>query len=306
MRLPAFGDWLKVATAFGIAGAGAALLSGAIATFDIVSHARVPIGALLVALGLLHLPARRWRWAVAAFAAATLALTPAWAFVAPPKPESADGRSVRVLFHNAWMQNEDPARVIALVRATEPDVVALIEVRRDWHDALDGLDDIYPYRVMEPRYGETVILSKTPVEPFDAPGAGASIVFATVTLDGARPLTIAVTHFTRPWPWDKPRAQRAQLARFAEAWRTNGEPDIVVGDFNGAPWSAPLKSFSRETGLRPATGAGGTWPTFLPAIFRLPIDNAFVGPRARAITRDVRGHTGSDHAPVLYEVTLAE
>jgi endonuclease/exonuclease/phosphatase (EEP) superfamily protein YafD len=204
------------------------------------------------------------------------------------------------------MRNEDPARVLTLVRSTQPDIVALIEVRSDWRPAIDTLADIYPYRVMEPRYGETVILSKTPLEPFDAPGAGASIVFADIAQPGGPPLRIAVTHFTRPWPWDKAGAQRGQLARFAEAWRANGEADIVVGDFNGAPWSAPLKTLSRHTGLRPAIGAGGTWPTFLPAILRLPIDNAFVGPRVRAIRRQVRGPTGSDHAPVLYDVTLAD
>ncbi|KAF0174524.1 MAG: endonuclease/exonuclease/phosphatase family protein [Hyphomonadaceae bacterium] len=306
MQLGRFGDWLKVATVFGAVGVGAAMLSGPLPAFDIVSHARIPIGALLAALGLLHLPARRPRWAAAAFLAAGLSIAPASAFFSPPQAHAAGGRTLRVLFHNAWMRNEDPARVLTLVRSTRPDIVALIEVRRDWRAAIDTLADIYPYRVMEPRYGETVILSKTPLEPFDAPGAGASIVFADIAQSEGPRLRIAVTHFTRPWPWDKAGAQRDQLARFAEAWRANGEPDIVVGDFNGAPWSAPLQTLSRNTGLRPAVGAGGTWPTFLPAILRLPIDNAFVGPRVRAIARRVRGPTGSDHAPVLYDVTLAD
>lgn len=306
MQLGAFGDWLKVATVFGAVGVAAAMLSGPLPLFDIVSHARIPIGACLAALALLHLPARRPRWAAAAFLAAGLSIAPAMSFVAPPQARAAEGRTLRVLFHNAWMRNEDPTRVLALLRATQPDIVALIEVRRDWHPALDTLADIYPYRVMEPRYGETVILSKTPLEPFDAPGAGASIVFADIAQPEGPRLRIAVTHFTRPWPWDEARAQRGQLARFTDAWRANGEADLVVGDFNGAPWSPPLKAFSRETGLRPAVGAGGTWPTFLPAIFRLPIDNAFVGPRIRAISRHVRGPTGSDHAPVLYDVTMAD
>ncbi len=306
MRLGSFGDWLRVATVFGAAGVGAAMLSGPIPAFDIASHARIPIGALLAALGLLHLPARRLRWGAAAFLAAGLSWGPAAPFLSTPHAHAAQGATLRVLFHNAWMRNEDPARVLALVRSTRPDIVALIEVRRDWRPAVETLADIYPYRVMEPRYGETVILSKTPLVPSDAPGAGASIVFAEISRPDGAPLRIAVTHFTRPWPWDRAGAQRGQLARFAEAWRANGAPDVVVGDFNGAPWSPPLRTLAQTTGLRPAVGAGGTWPTFLPAIFRMPIDNAFVGPRVREISRHVRGPTGSDHAPVLYDVTLAD
>lgn len=306
MKIGAFGDWLKVATAFAVAGAAAAWLSLIHPVFDIVSHARVPIAAVLGAFALLHLPARRPRWAASALVAATFAVAPAWNFVAPPRAVPPEGAKVRVLFHNAWMQNEDPTRVIALARATSPDVVALIEVRRDWRPALDALADLYPYRVMEPRYGETVILSKTPLEPFDAPGAGASIVFADIQRPLGPALRIAVTHFTRPWPWDEPSAQREQLTRFGRAWRANGEPDLVVGDFNGAPFSPPLQALSEQTGLRPVVGAGGTWPTFLPAIFRLPIDNALVGARVAAATRQVRGGTGSDHAPVLIELTLAD
>lgn len=304
MGLGRISDWLKVATVFGMAGLAMATLAEAFPLFDIVDHARVPIGAMLGALGLLHLPAGRPRWALAGIAAALITLAPAWGFINPPRPPAAEGRHVRVLFHNAWMQNEDPSRVLALIRETKPDVVGLIEVRRDWHEALDGLSDLYPYRVMEPRYGETVIFSKWPLDPAGAPGDGASLVFAEVDAPGPD-FEIAVTHFTRPWPWDGPRAQRGQLMRFAEAWRANGEADIVVGDFNGAPWSPPLKAMARATGLQPALGPGGTWPTFLPAIFRLPIDNAFVGPRVISVTRDVRGRTGSDHAPVLYDIILA-
>lgn len=298
-------DWMKVATVFGMSGAAMATLAGGLPVFDIVAHARIPIGLALLALALLHLPARRPRWALATAFAAALTLAPAWGFVAPPRTETAEGRHVRVLFHNAWMRNEDPARVLKLIRRTEPDIVALIEVRRDWHDALDGLADLYPHRVMEPRYGETVILSKWPLEPSGAPGDGASLVFAEIDMADGEPLGIAVTHFTRPWPWDEPDAQRGQLLRFADAWRRNGEADIVVGDFNGAPWAPPLAALSRETGLKPVAGAGGTWPTFLPAIFRLPIDNAFTGPRVLATHRVVLGPTGSDHAPVMYDVTLA-
>lgn len=306
MRIGTFGDWLKVATVFGAVGAVAAWLSVIAPIFDIVSHARVPIAALLGAFALLHLPARRPRWAFAAVMAATLAAAPAWNFIAPPRAAQPNGDKVSVLFHNAWMRNEDPARVIALARAASPDVIALIEVRRDWHAALEALDDLYPYRVMEPRYGETVILSKTPIDPFDVPGAGASIVFADIERPSGKPLRIVVTHFTRPWPWDEPGAQRSQLTRFAAAWAANGKPDLVVGDFNGAPFSPPLQHFATQTGLRPVIGAGGTWPTFLPAIVRLPIDNAFIGERVRGATREVRGNTGSDHAPVLFEITLAD
>jgi len=306
MRIGTLGDWLKVATVFGALAAAAAWLSVVAPVFDIVSHARVPIAALLVAIALLHMPGRRWRWASGALLAAAIGAAPAWDHIAPPRVRPAEGATMRVLFHNAWMRNEDPSRVIALVRATSPDIVALIEVRRDWHEALGALDDLYPYRVMEPRYGETVIFSKTPVEPFDVPGAGASIVFADVARAEGPDLRIAVTHFTRPWPWDAPGAQRDQLDRFARAWRENGEPDLVVGDFNGAPFAEPIRRLSAQTGLRPVVSAGGTWPTFLPAILRLPIDNALVGVRVRAATRQVRGHTGSDHAPVLFQITLAD
>lgn len=306
MRIGTFGDWLKTATAFGALGALGAWLSLVAPIFDIVSHARVPLAALLVAIALLHLPAQRPRWALAALLAALVAAAPAWNYIAPPRTETPAGAKVRVLFHNAWMGNTDPSRVIALARATSPDVVALIEVRRDWRDRLEALDDLYPHRVMEPRYGETVILSKTPLTPFDAPGAGASIVFADIERPAGPPLRIVVTHFTRPWPWDAPGAQRSQLERFARAWRANGEADIVVGDFNGAPFSEPMRRLSASTGLRAVAGAGGTWPTFLPEIFRLPIDNALVGKRVIFAARDVRGDTGSDHAPVLFEFTLAD
>lgn len=306
MRLGTFGDWLKVATVFGAAGAVAAALSAPLAIFDIVSHARVPIGLTLVGLALFHAPAAQPRWAIAALACATVTLAPASAFLSPSKEKVAGARDVSVLFHNTWEHNGDPTRFIALVRKTEPDIVALVEVLRHWHPELETLQDIYPHRMMAARYGQTVILSKTPITPLNAPRAGASIVFAEIAQADGPPLRIAVTHFTRPWPWDRPAAQREQIARFADAWRANGEADIVVGDFNGAPWSPPLKILTANTDLRPATGDGGTWHAGLPAILRLPIDNGFVGPRIGAVHREVLGPTGSDHRPVLFEMSLAD
>jgi len=87
MGLGGIGDWLKAATVFGVGGLVMASFAAGLPVFDIVAHARAPIGAMLIALGLLHLPARRPRWALAALAAAattdSLPTTAPWASLAP-------------------------------------------------------------------------------------------------------------------------------------------------------------------------------------------------------------------------------
>ncbi len=193
--------------------------------------------------------------------------------------------------------------------ASDADIIGLIEVSESWQRVLEPLFTKYPYKVdcfaTAPEC-ETILLSKLPITAPRAErvlGGAPVVVGGEVDWNGKR-FEVLATHLAWPFtpdygqrwrvitdpvaapalegrlPASRQASQAENLAKLMNALA----PDLVLmGDFNGAPWSRLQSAFSTATGLENAAGWNLSWPTMLPWPLRLPIDHVLS-----------RGHLGRD------------
>ncbi|MFD0967157.1 endonuclease/exonuclease/phosphatase family protein [Plantactinospora endophytica] len=267
----------------------------------------------LVPLGL-ALAARRW-WA--AGVAAVAAITLIGLVVPRALPEgrpTADGTPLRVLTANLLAGAAEPETLVALVRSARVDLLALQEFTPDSELALArlGLAELLPHRQVNPEVGTTgsALYSRYPLSQTGTRrnGGGFSQAYGTIQPAGGPTVLVESVHPMAP----------ATLAWLAD-WRADlraqppATPDgplrILAGDFNATLDHAPLRDLL-DTGYvdaADAVGAGltGTWGPYdgdpLPPV---TIDHVLVDRRIAVDRVTVSRLPGSDHRPVLAELTL--
>ena len=100
-------------------------------------------------------------------------------------------------------------------------------------------------------------------------------------------------------PASRQASQAENLAKLMNAL----PPDLVLmGDFNGAPWSRLQSAFSTATGLENAAGWELSWPTMLPWPLRLPIDHVLSRGHLVVTEFSAGPEIDSDHFPVIAEI----
>lgn len=296
----------------GIALAAAMLIVAAICLanphrplFYLIDIFSVPIltGFVLVAAALALL---RQRWAGGMAGIAVLLMVIAVLPQAAPHQTAPDkSRSpLRLVFANLLIRNTTPEKLLPWVDKQNPDVVALVEADPDSRAALiEGLKATRPYMVR--RY-DMVVMSRYPLSHFKARPAG----FALATVDIAAPdgrITLALAHMTRPWPFKSPADQPRQFDRLAsDLDRSLAKRFVMVGDFNTPPLASGMHDFTHRADLHTAPALGGTWPTFLPSLLRVTIDNAMASPDIIFARRRVGGFDGSDHRPICVDIYPAK
>ncbi|ESQ73932.1 endonuclease/exonuclease/phosphatase family protein [Asticcacaulis sp. AC402] len=272
--------------------------------FYLIDIFSVPIlSAFVVMAAGLTVMRQKWAGGLAGLACA-LMLAAVWP-QAFPKQAAADDTvaPVRLVFANLLIRNKTPEKLLPWVDKQNPDVVAVIEANPDARAALiRGLKATRPY--VATRY-DMVVVSRFPLRrPRPRPGG-----FALMTVDveaPGRPFKLAVTHLTRPWPFSDPEDQRRQFSRLAAALDGFAQQDLIlVGDFNTSPSASGMDDFMGQTGLHQAPALRGTWPSFLPSLLRVGIDNILASPDRVLSRRQVGGFTGSDHRPVVVDIRLA-
>jgi endonuclease/exonuclease/phosphatase (EEP) superfamily protein YafD len=282
----------------------------------------------LAAIGVsLALVLRRWiQTAVLAALAATLA----WPVLAAHRPAVAvaEGPRLKVVSANLWFASPTNQRTIDFLMKSDADIIGLIEVSESWQLALAPLFAKYPYKVdcfaAVPEC-ETILLSKLPITAPRAErvlGGAPVVVGGEVDWNGKR-FEVLATHliwpftpdYDRQWrvitdlaavptlegrlPASRQASQAENLAKLANTL----PPDLVVmGDFNGAPWSRLQSAFSDATGLESAAGWELSWPSMLPWPLRLPIDHVLS--RGHLVVTDFSAgpEIDSDHFPVIAEI----
>ncbi|MCU0761242.1 MAG: endonuclease/exonuclease/phosphatase family protein [Steroidobacteraceae bacterium] len=240
----------------------------------------------------------------------------------PTVPAPADARAavpragvpLKIASANLLFLNDEHAAVIAWARRVQPEILLFLETTAEWRRALAPLAAEYPYGhyVTDDHHHGLLLLSRWPLSDLvtAAPGGRVArpVIFATVTKQGT-PLRLAAMHAT--WPM-RPRDARQRShdleALAAEAARRGPLPFVGLGDLNTSPFSPYYAELLRAGGLRSAaTGHGWepTWPSlFLP--FGIQIDHALVSPEVQVRAFNRGPPNGSDHMPIIVEVTIPQ
>jgi endonuclease/exonuclease/phosphatase (EEP) superfamily protein YafD len=230
---------------------------------------------------------------------------------------AASGTPLRVLTFNVLAGNRAPDAVLRLVRASDADLVVIVDAKRmRWRRMISDLRGPYPYYVPPQRWPEprqrwlepprVFLFSRFPIVSDDATGDPCGPCLAVELAVGGQRLVVAGVHLSPMLPGARHRRLRRELAQFAEFVGRTDRAVLVAGDFNATPWSPHFRDLIEAAGLRHAADGRGylaTWPSwFWPA--RIPIDHILLkGPLT--VTSLRRGPAvGSDHYPLIADLRL--
>ncbi len=289
---------------------------------------RVQMAVAAAASGLVHaLVAFEGRPLDWAFLAA-VALTTAWQLyqifpylaVAPVQVERtrepSPGSRLRLLIANVLMENRRHDLLLEVIEETDPDLMLVVEVDGSWERALEPLTKEYPFVVRQPQdnYYGMILFSRLPLlEPRieflvqdDIPS-----VHARVRLPGGE---VVVLHGLHPRPPEPLRDQDstprdAELVVVGRAIGRDGDrPTVVAGDLNDVAWSRTTGLFLKLSRLLdPRLGRGfyNSYNAKNP-FFRYPLDHVFHSRHFRLARLERLRSVGSDHFPMLVELSLEE
>lgn len=230
---------------------------------------------------------------------------------ADPTAARGTGAPLRIVTHNVWVDNEDPAGTAAALLGSGADILLLQEVDGRFAGELPLLRRHYPYSNACPRRCSLAILSRLPLDRVryrfrDGAGQeiGPGLIQTRVHLPGGRIVPLVTLHLPRGLP----RAADARVRAGLAAVLSRADPGalIVAGDFNLVPWSARMRELDAAVApVRRAT-AIFSYPARLGErrfpVPLAPIDHLYAGAGWRVASVQQLSATGSDHLPVRVDL----
>ena len=223
--------------------------------------------------------------------------------------------SFRLVISNVLMENTEHEEWLRIVTGANPDIIVAVEIDQKWDQALSALEGRYPFVLRRPQdnYYGMVIYSRLPFEgdpdvrylvQDDIPSARVMIQLR----DGSR-IRLHALHPRPPEPInDQSSAPRdAELITLGKeiAEHEREVPTIVCGDLNDVAWSFTTQLFLRLSRLLDPRRGRGTYNSFnaKSRFFRFPLDHVFHSDEFKLIDLRVLPYVGSDHFPVLIELS---
>jgi endonuclease/exonuclease/phosphatase (EEP) superfamily protein YafD len=283
---------------------------------DLFAHFRIQYAALFVLLTLVLLLLRRWVVALAAVIGLGVSAVPLLPYaikgsgaaaVAPVSAQPA-APNFRLLTFNVWFRNPDLTRAAAYIEQSQADAVVLQELTPSQAEILRPLLPTYPHYHLEPSRMGAAVFTKWPVisaESVPLAEEGAIAARMQIAWRGL-PVTVLGVHLNWPLGPRNSAYRNEELAGVVAFAKTQQGPLIVAGDFNLTPWSQYFREALAESGLHDAArgfGLARSWPAqFAPLGIR--IDHCLLSPHWRGVSTRAGPWLGSDHLPVIAELSL--
>jgi endonuclease/exonuclease/phosphatase (EEP) superfamily protein YafD len=212
-----------------------------------------------------------------------------------PRPETQP--VLRVATFNQLYSNSDVEGTLAVLLRQDADIIALQELSYPVQQALDELEQRYPYRVLQPHHlpGGLGIVSRYPITQVESL-EGIRALRAIVQVDG-QPITLINVHPSPPnglalvrlpftqlhLPTYDPSRRNEQLAHLLPIIPTIEGPLIVAGDLNTADREQMYQRFAallHDAHSETAWGPGYTYSnhgwvlghTYAPLLPRVRLD----------------------------------
>ncbi len=276
---------------------------------DLFSHFAVyyMISAFILLLAAALLRASKVSFALiaAVLAINTCTLAP---YIPLPAETAGAAKTIKILQVNTLFLNKNTDALAALIRQEKPDIIAASEVNDAFGDFFASLREDYPYSQIAPHDRDArglAFLSRIEAVDIERSAIGDKDIpaqTATIRIEG-RDIRFASIHPRTPM--NGPQKRDMVFAALAEKYsdlRARSGRLIIAGDFNATPWCPAQKTLTRDLNLsnaRAGFGLYGSWPLWLPAPLRIPIDHVLVGGEIRVANFRTGPNVGSDHLPTI-------
>ncbi|RCH55896.1 endonuclease [Mucilaginibacter hurinus] len=215
---------------------------------------------------------------------------------------------LKVFSANVYQDNKDYDKLLAQIKATDPDIILLLETDLKWEYGVKQLEEDYPFTLKAPlanTYGllfySRFQLSSAKVNYLvknDIPS-----IEALVHLPSGVKVQIWGLHPEPPVPGESlhTTAKDKELMRVAIKARDTKAPVIVMGDLNDVAWSYTTTLFEKVSMLLDVRKGRGFYSTFSANhwFMRFPLDYIFCSAEFGLIDMKRLGHNGSDHFPIF-------
>jgi endonuclease/exonuclease/phosphatase (EEP) superfamily protein YafD len=282
-------------------------------TIELFTHFRLQYFAFAIIVLLLLMLARKWKSAAICLVLVVVNGTMVLPIYLPASQPVESSRSLRILFANLYVHNNDIDSVKQMVKETDPDIILFAETQRTWIRELQELRTDYPYAIFEENQGAFGVsaLSRFELERFEVQWVGQEfavpVIVVETSVDGL-PLTLYGAHVESPGTRKALFWRTQQLQELARLVASNSRETAVIGDLNLTPWSPYFGDFLQASGLRDSRQGFGiqtSWPSDQ-WLLRIPIDHCLVSEGVVIKRREILPSVGSDHYPLLIELAIAK
>ena len=227
----------------------------------------------------------------------------------PPGPQS-----FRMVVSNVEMDNHEHDRWLHVVREQDADLILVLEVNDRWMSCLEELRGQYPHVIAQPQdncYGMALLSKLELIEPQvqylvqdDIPS-----IHTQVQLSSGERIRLHGLHPRPPEPIRDQNAvpRDAELVIVGQQVRDEKQqrPTIVAGDLNDVAWSRTTRLFLHLSGMLDPRRGRGFYNSFHARhrLMRFPLDHVFHTHDFRLIELRLLEAVGSDHFPVLIELS---
>ncbi len=218
-------------------------------------------------------------------------------------------RRLRILTANVLQKNTNAAAVLELIDREQPDIVVLCEVNQRWISDLSPLERNYSYHLTHPldnTYG-IAFYSNLRVKSAEVRGLVKKeipSIDATILLRSGKEVRLFAVHPNPPRPGEDTTKRDAELVLVGREVSKNRSA-IVLGDLNDVGWSRTTNLFQEVSGLLDPRKGRGLFATYDATswIWRYPLDYLFVSDDFRLSEIRTLPYIGSDHFPLLVELS---
>ena len=214
-------------------------------------------------------------------------------------------RQLSVYQHNMRFDNKTPGEVVEDINNLKPDIVLLQEVSGGNKRALKPLFKEYASRVFchFKAIGSVAILSRFPLLKESVCIKKSGWVEMEISAFG---INISLVSIHLEWPY--PFKQKEHVARFNEYIKGKKDVVIIAGDFNAAGWTETLQSVEKASSTKIVPGVRFSFQKsgLLSRFFPLPLDHLLHTHHFSIINAELRGHMGSDHRAVSYDLLIED
>jgi endonuclease/exonuclease/phosphatase (EEP) superfamily protein YafD len=221
---------------------------------------------------------------------------------------------ITILVANVFQDNNDFAKLLALVELRDPDVIFLLETDQKWLKGVKSLKQTHPYFIEVPKdntYG-LLFYSKFPLHNVEVNyliDKEIPSIVADVEFDDQQ-IRIYGLHPMPPVPQESEfsTSRDAEILLIGKEAKKHKGPCLVIGDLNDVAWSYSTTLFLKASGLLDPRRGRGVYSTFNAnyKLLRWPLDHIFVSSHFRLISMNVEKHIGSDHFPICICLCVAD